>query len=582
MLELLKERNFRTVVVIDDENSAPQVDSIEKLARELVKAKASKRRYLAEKDNFFAEACELAGPREDADSETLQADVRAWLEENAQEVTGDKLKVASDVLFPKVVGPTASKLRDQLIQSDVKLLPLSFGEWRDKQKEVLDGASSGCRVLLLVDDKNEQEPEVDLDGPRVLRDVLASPTDKLQFVDAIMVTGSCLPAMELEKSQELYEEVSELLADAGLPRIFKKVFVFSKARFNGQYVESFNVHLNRLEASRLSIELAEATKQVLKEAVEESLDWLKRIPLMEFHHSVFVTAQTEGAAEIDTLVRLASIRQRVALEVLLRKDKGVQTHIEEMRKFTLDEFGGSLPPASSSALRELRQQEFERPGSHVNLLRVPLACGDVFTFRTLDSKQVEQRFTAMLLVNPCDLVLRNEGGRKLSTGLLVQVEKVTRAEAGERFKKDPSTSPLLYRLATGSSSEDVVYLFNNSRVESVPLHVLDLCWTNEEGDARLEASSLQQSLQTFSPPQRERLKELSTRADDNRFTNLELWGTELRAMTKVVAPLMKGSTSVSYSVTRDWRLAPEFAAAALSALSQALSRPAFGHDFLQH
>jgi hypothetical protein len=579
VLELLKERNFRTVVVIDDENAMPRVDSIESLARELVRAKASRRRFLVSRDNFFADVCELAAPREGLDFEALQADVRAWLEGRELEVTSARLELVSDILLPRVAGPTARKVGGQLDEAYVRLLPFSFGEWQDRQAEILQGASQNERVLLLVDDRNEHEPTVDLDGPRVLRDVLASAAEKLPFIDAIMVTGSCDPASELEKSQELYELVSELLEEGGRSGVFKKVFVFSKERFNGQFVESFNIHLNRIEASRLSIELADATEAVLKNALQDSLDWLKRIPLMEFHHSIFVTAQTEGAAEIDTLIRLASIRQRVALEVLLRQDKNVQTRIEQMRQFTPDGFGGSLPPASTSALRELREQEFERPGSHVNLLRAPIACGDVFTFTAAHAEHA-RTFTAILLVNPCDLVLRADGTRKLSTGLLVQVEKITWTAATERAKKE--VSPLLYRLASGGGSEDIVYVFNNSRIESVPLHVLDLCWSNEDGAASLDPDSVVEAMPTFAAPQRARLKQLSTRADERRFANLELWGTELEPSLKVPDPWQPGTTAVSYPVRREWRLAPEFAAAALSALSQALARPAFGHDYRQH
>lgn len=586
MLDLLKARNFRTVISIDDENALPPVNSNESFARELVKTKARRRKTLVNKEPFFAEVCKLAEPREDVDNETLQADVRAWLDRAGDEVTGDRLKQASDILLEGITGPTHEKLRRELHQADIQLRAFSFGEWQKSGNEVLATATSSSRVLLLVDEVNDKEPEVDLNGKMVLRDILSIGEEKLPFVDAILVTSSCEPADELEKSHALYEQISELLKNNGLKQSFKKVFVLSKTRLSDDsFLDSFRLHINRIEASRLSTELADATKKVLELAVQDSLDWLKKIPLMEFHHSVFVTAETEGAAESDTLVRLASIRQRVALERLLREDKRVQSCIEEMRKFTPDGFGGSVPRASKSALKELREQEFERSGSHVNLLRVPLACGDVFKFKTVDSKDTSHEFTAMLLVNPCDLVLRQNGSRKLSTGLLVQVKKVNNAQAEELVEREKIHPPLLYCLATGSQPDDTAYLFYNNKVESGPLQLLDLCWTNEDGIAKFDPKGLTESFASFASPQKARLENLSLRAEQERFAHLELWGTDLRVVLKKVDSQKFGTvettSSVEYQVTREWRLAPEFAAAALSALSQAISRPAFGHDYLK-
>lgn len=587
MLDLLKERNFRTVVVIDDDNAPPLIDSIDALATALVNSTPRKRRTLAEVEPFFKEGCGLAERAEGVDSESLQANVRAWLESTGENLNGDKLKLAADVLFQGSTGPTHEKLRKELHQAEVELRAFSFGEWQRTGHEVLGKAAADGRVLLLVDEINDKEPAVDLDGQRVIRDVLANAAGRLPYIDAIMVTSNCEPANELEQSHTLYQQISSLLTGTGIPPNFKKVFVLSKARLDDHsFVGSFTLHLNRIEASRLSIELADATKEVLTTAVQDSLDWLKRIPLMEFHHSVFVTAQMEGAAEIDTLVRLATIRQRAALERLLREDKTVQTRIEGMRRFTANGFGEDTPSASNSALKELREQEFERPGSHVNLLRVPLACGDVFRFKTEDSKGTAHEFTAMLMGNPCDLVLRPDGKRKLTTGLLVQVKKVSNAQAEELAKQENSTSPLLYRLATGSKPEDTVYLFYNSRIESVPLHLLDLCWTNEDGIAKLVPQEIRESLCFLPGPQRARLESLSSRANEKRFAHLELWGTDLKVTVGDVGAQQVGNiqlgAKVEYPVAREWRLASEYASAALSALSQAISRPAFGHDYLQH
>jgi hypothetical protein len=129
-------------------------------------------------------------------------------------------------------------------------------------------------------------------------------------------------------------------------------------------------------------------------------------------------------------------------------------------------------------------------------------------------------------------------------------------------------------------------MFFNSKIESIPLAVLDLCWLNTDGSANMNPASIAESFGSLSRPQQARLEALAIRASEDRFAHVELWGSDLRASEVKIEALSIGTfqmtRQVQYGVRREWRLAPEFAAAALSALSQALARPAFGHDYLQH
>lgn len=587
MLELLKAQRFRSVFCIDDENALPPIDTLERLASCLVESAPRARKRLAKADAFFDEPVAIA---EDVhlDPEAKKAEIRAWLDrQNPDDLTGARLISTREILFQGHTGPTHGRLRKQLREAEVELRAFSFKQWQDEGEALLSAATDDARILLLVDEINEIELDVDLNGQDVLSHFLATQQDRLGCIDAIMVTSNCTPDGELEESQKVYEQVSELLREKGIERSFKKVFVLSKHRLvNDSFVESFEWQLNRLEASRLSIQLADAARKVLESAVIESLDWLKRIPLLEFHHSIFVTAANEGAAEIDTLVRLASIKQRVALEKLLREDSDVQRCIEGMRKVTRTGLGSQGSRISTPILRELREQEFERPGQHINALRAPLACGDVFELEITAADGSPANLTGMLLVNPCDLVIRQEGKRKLTTGLFVEVEKTTRQVAERNAANEKATAPLTYRLATGDADDDIVYVFHNSRVESIPLSVLDLCWTNSSGLAELSPQSVLEHLNALTPPQKLRLINLARRNEEGWFPRLEIWGKDLVADRVEVPPVqvveLSLGWSIKYPIKRIWRLAPEFAAAALAALAQSLARPAFGHDFRQN
>lgn len=586
MLELLKAQQFKAVICIDDENAIPRPDNVESFADALVNAKPRKRRNLVTNDNGFAECCAMAEDAAEADDEARKANVRAKLNEMAakEELTAERMANAAAVLYQGYAGKTQAKLKEIFQDDHVTFSAFSFAEWQERGEQVLQSARPDSRVLLLVDERNDLEPAIDLDGHKLLANVLAR-GDRAQNIDAVVVTSNCVPETELDESHTVYEAISALLKARDIDPSFKKIFVLSKDRLEQADLKgSFVFHLNRIEASRLSIALADATKEVLGKALSDSLDWLKQVPLMEFHNSIFVTARNEGAAEIDTLVRLASIRQRAALEKLLREDQQVQKYIEAMRRFDSDEFGGPLPSASNSALRKLREEEFERPSDHINLLRAPLACGDVFEIRTgVGERQVVVH--AMLLVNPCDLMLRNDGTRKLTTGLLVQVRKIPNTEADQIVQQERASSPLLYRLSTGKQGDDYAYLFTNSKIEAMPLAVLDLCWTNERGAAELIPSEILAAWNALSPAQKARVNTLVGRAASANFMRVELWNSELIPILTDDAPVdvngQQADKRVIYSAKRIWRLAPEFAAASLSALSQALARPAFGHDYLQ-
>jgi hypothetical protein len=581
LADCLALRKIARIVCVDDENAPPRIKTIEDAAIKIVAAQAAKVRQLGELDARFKAVSKTLDETESEDVEDRRARVREILQqlESENQFSNSDLLLIGRALLNARKGATAKSLEQPF--RDIGLSALSFGEWKSQAPDILTSASDNSRTLLLVDEVNDGEPDVDLDGVSLIADLWKNHSASVPHVDIVLVTSKCAPEEEFDEAKNVLEAVRAKLGDIPVAAQVKRAFVVSKARLAKPKLDNqLAIQLNRLQASQLRSELVKLAIDALQRAVNESVVWLEKIPLSEFQGSVFASSRHEGAAEIDTLLRLASIKQRVELDQELKKDPKLTEKISELRHFTLKMLDADYRAASQKEIRELRELEFERPGAQINSLYAPIACGDIFEFR---SGEVVK--TAMLLANPCDLLLRSDGKRKLSRGWLVEVQKDSRLELEKREKEKGGRAPLSYLLPTGREESDTAYLFNNSNVESIGLHVLDFCSMNKDGLAEFDPAKALEAHEFALQPQRERIVRLLNRINQSKFGLLEIWGQEF-ALTKIGVDTVKlekldASARLSYPIRRVWRLSSEFSAAALNALSQSLSRPVFGHDYLR-
>src|SRR5207249_3577690 len=117
------------------------------------------------------------------------------------------------------------------------------------------------------------------------------------------------------------------------------------------------------------------------------------------------------------LLRVFQIQRRHALNEALRNER-VQKLIFKSRNFRRDtaEFRSTKPVAEMSLFREWREREIFEDGAGLNGLHSPLACGDVF--------ECERKERCILLAQPCDLMIRDNGKRRAQAGLLVPVTEM--------------------------------------------------------------------------------------------------------------------------------------------------------------
>jgi hypothetical protein len=576
-------RRIARVYSIDDEHAAaPRIGTVEQLAEAIHRVtqkvlKQALRRVPALEEFRKRRAAEGYS---ELDGETQKAELRVLGERlyAEQKLSGDDL-----VAFAAFIGETKPRETAEKLSKvfGERLNVLSFERWVKDHQSIVDSANDNERILLLLDEKNDEEQHVGIDGEGILTQLWRTHSDRLAFIDTIVITSNCTRDNEFQEAQNLLESVRENVPDDVKPHV-SRAFVLSKERLTREPLDAeFVIHLDRLAATQLRGELAEMTATILKQAVDESIKWLEQIPLSEFQGSIFISSQNEGAAEIETLLRLAQLRQRIQIEETLLRDGALIAKVRDLRRFSLEHLDTPYRVAAQHALRDLREQEFARPGPQLNSFLPAISCGDVF--RIVDAKGERH---AVLLANPCDLMLRLSGKRKLSRGWLVEVIKgpLEQVERHIVEKESGAGAPLVYVLKTGDQADAVTYLFRNSTVDAIDLTVLDLCWTNTSGQAALLPDQLPAAYDFVLPAQKARMKIL-LQASPGCFPLVEVLGSILQPTVTPVAPYQVDGVDVneqpSYNVERVWRLAPEFAAAILSSLAQSISRPAFGHDYLR-
>ena len=582
LLDRLAVRRITRVVSIDDENAIPRMDDPEIFARELARVAPRKVAHVGKIVPSFAVIAELRNEISGDDTDDRAAAIQRLLEREIHKggISSDDIRKAAAELFHGHIGKTAATLK--------KLFPglafdaESFESWSNNCERVIAEADDENRILLLVDEINDHEPGIDLNGVQVLADLWTRFPKERAFVDSIIVTSNCNSQEEFSEAQHMLARIRTHINEESLTYGVTRAYVLSKERLagdvdTGSLNRSMIAHINRVVATDLRGQLIDLTGGVLKKALLESLEWLEQIPIAEFQGSVFISSQFEGAGELDTLLRLTSLKQRFGIDEKLKSDGALRSKIAELRTFALSHIDAEHVDAAQGQLGALRALEFERPGEQLNSLLTPLSCGDVFEF---DLEERGQKVLAILLANPCDLVLRSTGKRKSRRGWLVKLQKAPASDVGLLIGNDDRG----YVLKTGSRPADLCYVFNNSTVDAIDLDVLDLCWTNREGRAELAPSRIGDSFEFVLPSQAARLRALSAQLTENPKT-VDLWEHMLSPIVADVGEVEIGnlrlSKELSYGVRRVWRLMPEFAAAVLASCMSTVSRPAFGHDYLK-
>jgi hypothetical protein len=451
--------------------------------------------------------------------------------------------------------------------------PISFTQWAQEHSTILsDHNNPENTALLIVDLQNDFES-----SPINGHDVLANWADwvtnygSTRSVFAIAFTSHYKPDDEIREGRRFTKELFRTTPPKQLP-----VLVLSKTRLQPIGVDddavflatcdAFKSALGRLRACLLHWDLAEDVQKVFADSVDSAFKTLQELSIEELLMAVSGShTHKEGASDIDTLVRMAAIAQRAALLTRIAEDDNITGILAELRGLSEVFEGfkrGSLDDMTGIA--SLRASEVHDPGPVVNGLFSPLATGDIF--EVIRSGQVEYH---MLASNICDLTLRgNTGRRKLESGILLRLmEEAGNDEASKSVPDFPNSSPL------AGKRWSVKY----NLISIAHMAVLDLCWTNKDGNCEWKRSAKDHA--RLAPSQQRRLAAIlkAFNSDEQRALILQCLPGVLHTL-KALPEEGTDSFSIKFGIRRVGRISQQFAHSISEGFGRNIGRHPIDHD----
>lgn len=592
--ELMTQLKVSTVYWIDDENAEGNELSLVKLSNGFVTAlveateadaKAAmgiflKEKALRPKANSVLEILKNEGEDEESKIDRVAPIL--------QELTGSIENAASSLAeaLKKLPGPLGEAERDALktlfngSEAKWKWNTLSFTKWGTEGKQTLGQHKDGDSILLVVDLQNTSE-QTAANGQTVLSDVATAAIDR-KACHLIVLTSECEIGDEFRKGRKLTDE----FFTAKPQRI--PVFALSKNRFSSSaetlpdhMVKAFVNALERANLSLVQLEFAGLMRKHFEASIDVAFNALETVTIEELAFAVMRTSQEEGASETETLVRIMNIAQREEFQIAIANSPEIRSTILKLRSASLPIEKKDLE--TDSELLKLRCAELYDKPEVVNSLYSPLSPGDLFIIQTTTLKLDENgerrevpviaEELYVLVANACDLMLRKDGTRRLETGMLLRVD-----EPGKQIERQFrfELRHLEFTGVSGSSTKQIEL----RAYKSVPLALLDLCWTNTEGQCTWIPSG-ESIFEYLLGSQKSRLEILNAEYSELAAADFSSMSGPIKIIVKTDETAERKVSSAKFSVRRVGRLSDQHAAQLVSRFTGVFGRPSEEHDFSQ-
>ena len=355
----------------------------------------------------------------------------------------------------KTDDPAYASILSKLIPND-KLVTLSPSQWEEQNKELLK-ADDDQRTLFLFDRDFSDGGGDSEGGIKIIASLLAR-SDTCGLICGLL-THTVTP----ENQMEHWDALSET---HGIPK--DRFVVIPKQHLNEDPI----LFAQTLKFAALCpdfTELKQRTKEIIAEAASTAASRVDKVSIFDLDHIVFQVSDQEGLWEPDMLFRLHSLYHRLesrrlayeggTLEAIAAKLRAVSAIPTKCTKFT--------PPSNAWEIQRLELYESD---PYINQNHLPLEVGDIFErVGTISRKRY------ILLAQPCDLMVRNDGKRHPELDRIPLAEVVC-------TKKEPGYSEKLPYFGSSPAEKWYVKL---KLVHQVPVCILDLCVLNVDGVARL-------------------------------------------------------------------------------------------------
>ena len=357
-------------------------------------------------------------------------------------------------------GDTEDDVADSFILSDLiprnKLTSLSPSQWESQKEQILQESTSR-RTLFLFDQDLSGAGGGNDGGIRIIASLLAR-SDTANLLCGLL-THTVSPETQFQRWEQLSEEHS-ISKDRFL--VIPKLHLSQEPILFAQILK-FTALLPDFSA------LKSETKEIIAKAATVAANRVENINIYDLDHIVFRVSADEGLWEPDMLFRLHALFHRLEARRLAYGSDSLESIAAKLRAVSeIPTHSGSFAPPSSAWA--LQQEELYELADHVNSHHLPLEVGDIF--ERVGAKSSKQ---FILLAQPCDLMVRNNGKRQPEL-VRVPVAEVVTADKTPHYAEE---------LPYFGNSQTERWYVRLKLVHFVRACILDLCVFNKDGVARL-------------------------------------------------------------------------------------------------
>jgi len=351
-------------------------------------------------------------------------------------------------------------------------LGLALEDWRQQSAALITEVKE-TTTLILFDQDFSREDGGPSDGQVLIRELEAELEES--------GSGSAMPAIfyglvtNKVKAGEEPRRRNEIIEQSGVDPT--RFVLISKQNLEGDH-SRLALRLRTMLLAPAFAELMQRVSVAVSKASEEAVAKAEKMTAEDLEHMVVQSSTEEGVWPAETMLRVLEVLQRAKLRESLLEPSVIGL-TEKLRLMVeagqligdlLADGDRDAPQAEfAPAAVEVAHDEIYESAEHINGLQLPVALGDLFE-RSDGSRYV-------VVAQPCDLMVRDEGKRAPDLSHVVMAKVTT----GTDHQKQFSAFELPY-FERGSRESAFVRLNRPATVRAV---VLDACVFNPDGRARI-------------------------------------------------------------------------------------------------
>jgi|GEM_PF-4969495 len=400
----------------------------------------------------------------------------------------DKFPDSSEESLTKLgIGRVLEQLQKDEHLSKMELKGISPTEWDDEIENIISRIPPGKKMLVLFDQKLEQAGgRFNITrGIDLVSEVINGPHTN-SLIAGILTYTVPNESLELAERAKL---TSEKELDSS------QLFVLTKERLQDlpKFIDGIKKLLLNNSCEQIKVKAIEITQAALNETSNK----LRLLDTYDFSHAVLDSSLLEGVWAPETLFRIIDIIYKDEIKNNLLSNNRIpelNNLLTEASKFTKVDVPISNPE-TYQARYALRKQELYAEGRLINGLFKPIENGDIFEVTNGAGKGIY-----ILLSQPCDLMIRQNGERGVRAGNLLKIKtlgtqalvndfyaRLGQAKATKLHKFNYwETRGLLEHMDSDPAAVGIVEM---PRAHIVNLDILDFSAFSANGIASLDISS---------------------------------------------------------------------------------------------